>query len=46
MPKRKLSETVNFDANGDDIFNVEKILRKRIRGRRVEYLLKWEGYGK
>lgn len=45
MPKRKLSETVNFDANGDDIFNVEKILRKRIRGRRVEYLLKWEGYG-
>jgi len=30
---------------GDGVFKVEKIVADRQRGSKVEYLLKWEGYG-
>ena len=28
----------------DDVYEVEKILKKRNRGRNVQYLVKWLGY--
>lgn len=33
------------EVQGDEYFQVEEILDSRRRGRRVEYLVKWEGYG-
>ena len=31
-------------VQGKDIFNIEKILRSRLRGRKREFLIKWDGY--
>jgi hypothetical protein len=28
----------------DDVYNIEMILKKRKKGRRVQYLVKWLGY--
>ena len=33
-----------FDTDDPGVFIVEKIIDKRIRGRRTEYLVKWNGY--
>ena len=33
------------DGADSDVYKVESLLDKRKRGRRVEYLVKWEGYG-
>jgi hypothetical protein len=32
-------------SQDEDIYEVEKILDKRLVGKRVQYLVKWEGYG-
>jgi len=32
------------DAEPEEEYTVEKILDKRIRGGKTEYLIKWEGY--
>lgn len=32
------------DSEGEEEFTVEKILDKRVRASKVEYLIKWEGY--
>ncbi|MBD5605269.1 MAG: DDE-type integrase/transposase/recombinase [Candidatus Eremiobacteraeota bacterium] len=32
------------DATGDGEYDVERIVAQRRRGRRVEYLIKWQGY--
>jgi len=32
------------DSEGEEEFTVERILDKRVRNSKVEYLIKWEGY--
>lgn len=32
------------DSNGDQVFEVERIVAQRKRGRRLEYLVRWRGY--
>ena len=32
------------DSNGDALFEVERIVAQRKRGRAVEYLVAWKGY--
>ena len=29
----------------DNIYTVERILKKRKRGKKIEYFVKWKGYG-
>ena len=29
----------------DKIYTVERILKKRNRGKKIEYFVKWKGYG-
>jgi transposase InsO family protein len=35
---------VEADSNGDETFEVERIIAQRKRGRRQEYLVRWRGY--
>ena len=35
---------VEYDAQGNELFNIEKILDRRKSGRSHEYLIKWRGY--
>ena len=35
---------VQADSNGDSVFEVERIVAQRKRGRSVEYLVAWKGY--
>lgn len=32
-------------SQDEDVYEVEKILEKRLVGKRLQYLVKWEGYG-
>jgi hypothetical protein len=34
----------NFASSGDDIYEVEKIVDMRKKGRGMEYLVRWRGY--
>ena len=38
------STAVEYDAQGNELFNIEKILDRRKSGRSHEYLIKWRGY--
>ena len=29
----------------DNVFTVERVLQKRKRGKKIEYFVKWNGYG-
>lgn len=47
MPKRKQKQLENeFTENeiDDNIFLVERILGKRFKSRKAQYLIKWAGY--
>ena len=35
---------LNLAAKKDDVYKIEEILKKRKKGRRVQYLVKWLGY--
>ena len=35
---------VEYDAAGNELFNIEKVLDRRKSGRSFEYLVKWRGY--
>lgn len=39
------SKEKNENGEGDDAYEVEKILKKRTKGGKVEYYLKWRGFG-
>lgn len=47
MPKKKENspEPENEGEEQEEEYSVEKILDKRVRNGRVEYYLKWKGYG-
>ena len=38
------SETLQKVIKKDDVYKIEMILKKRKKGRRVQYLVKWLGY--
>ena len=42
MPR--VNKNKQFDINNDGVYYVDEILGKRIAKKRVEYLIKWEGY--
>jgi hypothetical protein len=37
-------EIQRVEKRDDDLFEIEKILKTRKRGSRVEYYVKWKGY--
>ncbi|CDW89607.1 UNKNOWN [Stylonychia lemnae] len=43
--KTKVVKKTNSDSEDESIFLVEKILQKKKEGKKVYYLVKWEGYG-
>ena len=46
MPKQKTKKIRTFDYDGEEVFNVEKILDKKGSGRNIKYKIRWEGYTK
>ena len=42
--KRRREYKTLQDNESDFEYQVKAILNKRIRGKKIEYLLKWEGY--
>ena len=40
----RLRRCLEYDAQGNELFNIEKILDRRKSGRSHEYLIKWRGY--
>lgn len=42
--KRDGNDAEAEESSDEDFFSVEKILDKRVKGKRVQYLVKWEGY--
>lgn len=45
MPKKKDQSPDPEEQEEEEEYSVEKILDKRVRNGRVEYYLKWKGYG-
>lgn len=43
--KSTADKSANGEAEVEGDYEVEKILRKRVKGGKVEYYLKWKGYG-
>jgi hypothetical protein len=44
--KDKAAKPGNEGEEGEEEYPVERVLDRRIRKGRVQYLLKWEGYSK
>jgi transposase InsO family protein len=40
------SELQKIETNEDEVYNIEKIIRKRKRGGKTQVLIKWQGWGK
>ena len=43
--EKKATVVEEESSQDEDVYEVEKILEKRLVGKRVQYLVKWEGYG-
>jgi hypothetical protein len=43
--KSKSKAAADEASDGEDGYEVEKIIRKRVKNGKVEYFLKWRGYG-
>ncbi len=43
--KPSASNVAAESSQDEDVYEVERILEKRLVGKRVQYLVKWEGYG-
>ena len=44
MQDNKLDRTVSEEDSSDEMYDVEKIVDKRIQGGKIDYLIKWKGY--
>ncbi|KAF9544701.1 hypothetical protein CPC08DRAFT_606426, partial [Agrocybe pediades] len=45
FPSRKLAKPAPVIIDGDDEYFIRDIIDERRRGRGVQYLVRWEGYG-
>ena len=43
-PRTPIQKDFHYQADGEDEWEVEKIIAQRTKGRHIEYLVKWLGY--